>query len=86
MKKVLTERQKIVNSVSSEIDLLLSECVHKYDPNYHEVSPEIILHHVRKILQYAKVDSKIIVEILESGDFGEIGKMQSTYLKIEEGW
>lgn len=86
MKKKLTEREKIVNSVSSEINLLLSECDHKYDPNYHDVDPEMILHHVRKILQYAKVDSKIIVDILEDADFGEIGKTQARYLKMEEGW
>jgi len=50
------------------------------------ITEELLYGFFAEILLDAKVDSKIIVNVLESEEFGELGEDEARYIKINEGW
>jgi len=51
-----------------------------------KITEELLYGFFAEILLDAKVDSKIIVNVLESEEFGELGEDEARYIKINEGW
>lgn len=78
--KIYSEKEQIVNCLTSDLSNLLSE----FDSN--QLTKEILVDYFSQFLQHAKVDSKIVVNVLEDKEFGEIGKNVALGIKINEGW
>lgn len=78
--KVYSEKEKIVNCLTSDLCNLLSEF------NNNQLTEEVLVGYFSQFLKDAKVDSKIIVNVLEDETFGEIGKYAALCIKINEGW
>lgn len=78
--KVYSEKEQIINSLTSDLSNLLSE----FDTN--QLTKEILVDYFCDFLLDAKVDSKIVVNVLEDKEFGEIGKNAALGIKINEGW
>ena len=66
---------KTKNRIISEITQMIND-----------VDVETILISISSILITAGIDSKEVVDILESKDFGELGKEVALQIKINEGW
>ena len=78
MAKKFSKDQEIANCISSELSNLLSEF------ELGRLNKELILSYVSTILQDSKLDSRIILDVLEG--FGEEGKEQALCIKVSEGW
>lgn len=71
---------EIKNCLISELSNLISE--HKLGT----LDVEGILNYFRHFLLDSGVNSKIVVNVLESEEFGEFGKEEARNIKISEGW
>jgi hypothetical protein len=74
------KQKEIENSLSSELNNMITEL------ELGHLSKESIIGYFTEFLLDAKVDSEIIVNVLERDQFGDLGKEQARYIKVEEGW
>lgn len=73
-------QKEIENCLASELSNMLDE------NTLIEFIDEDILRYFSKFLLGAEVDSKIVVNVLEREDFGEVGKEAARAIKVNEGW
>lgn len=73
-------KKGIENSLKSDLNNLLSE----YDLG--RLNHEVLIGYFSEFLQDADVDSRIIVNVLESNEFGSIGREAALAIKVNEGW
>lgn len=73
-------KEEIKNCLSSDLLNLI------YEFHSGNITEEIIYGYFSDFLLDADVESKIIVDVLEGVEFGDLGKEQARYIKINEGW
>ena len=73
-------KQQIENCLISDLQNM------KYEVQSGNVDMEMIFGFFSEILLDAEVDSKIIVNVLEQKNFGDMGKEYARYIKVDEGW
>lgn len=76
--KYFTKEEQIENCLKSELQSMISEF------KAETLTEETILNYFSIFLRNSKVDSKIIVNVLEQ--FGDLGKSEALAIKINEGW
>ena len=76
--KYFTKEEQIENCLKSELQNMISEF------KAETLTEESILNYFSIFLRDCKVDSKIIVNVLEQ--FGDLGKSEALAIKINEGW
>jgi hypothetical protein len=72
--------KEIINSATMTIEDLLTE--HREGI----LSKESILNFISVLLRECRVDSQVVVKILEQDVFGEEGKYEAMAIKVIEGW
>lgn len=74
-----TQKQIVIeNCLFSDLSNMISELKHG------GLNEELILQYFSDFLKDAKVESEIIVNLLEY--FGDLGKGKARNIKVEEGW
>jgi hypothetical protein len=77
---MIKTNKEIENCLTSDLQNLI------YEFNSGILTEEILYGYFSEFLLDANVDSKIIVNVLEQINFGELGKKQALSIKINEGW
>lgn len=80
MKKHITENQKKINCLFSDLSNLISE----FELN--RLGKEELLQYFADFMESADVDSAITVTVLEEEYFGKEGKEIARGIKVREGW
>jgi len=73
-------KKEIENCLISDLQNMV------YEVKLGNVDIEMIYGFFSEILLDAEVDSKIIVNVLEQENFGNLGKEHARYIKVDEGW
>ena len=73
-------KKEIENCLISDLSNMI------YEVQSGNVDMEMIFGFFSEILLDAEVDSKIIVNVLEQENFGNLGKEHARYIKVDEGW
>jgi len=73
-------QKQIENCLASDLQNLI------YEFQLGTITEEILYGYFSDFLLDAEVDSKIIVNVLEQVNFGELGKEAARYIKVDEGW
>lgn len=73
-------KEQVKNCLTSDLRNMIYEA---QDKNFDEA---IIFDFFSEILLDADVESEIIVDVLESVEFGELGKCKARNIKVNEGW
>ncbi len=72
--------KEIENCLTSDLQNLI------YEFESGVLTEEMLYNYFSQFLLDANVDSKIVVNVLEQKNFGELGKDAARAIKINEGW